>query len=395
MQIAHKIELKSNRTQETYYRKACGVSRFTWNWALAEWDVQYKAQKKPSGMSLKKEFNAIKQEQFPWTYEVTKYASQQPFLDLQDAWKRFFKKLGGKPKFKKKGKSHDSFYIGGDQIQIDESKKKIRIPNLGWIKMREELRFSGKINSVVISRTADRWFAAIQVDCPLQFPKHENQVSVGVDLGIHKFATLSDGVAFEAPKPLKKLLRQLKRKSRALSKKIQGSNQSKKQASKLARLHMRIANIRKDMLHKVSTFLASHYSQIGIEDLHVKGMVKNRKLSRAISDMGWGEFRRQLAYKTQWREGAIHFQDRFYPSSKKCSLCGNLKEALSLAERIYLCECGLVIDRDWNAAINLKPVPKVLREFTPAEMTALRKSVHPILVTSIVETGNKLQLLHG
>src|SRR5690606_13369438 len=133
------IELKENNRQRTYLRKACGIARFAWNWGLAEWEKQYQAGEKPSGMKLKKEFNAIKGKEFPWVYEVTKYAAQQPFLDLQDAWSRFFKKLAGKPQFKKKGKSRDSFYIGGDQVQI--SGRRIKIPNLGWVRMREELRW--------------------------------------------------------------------------------------------------------------------------------------------------------------------------------------------------------------------------------------------------------------
>ena len=395
MQIAHKIELKTNNVQVTYFKRACGVARFAWNWGLAEWDQQFKSGQKPSGMALKKQFNALKETEFPWTYEVTKYASQQPFLDLQDAWKRFFKKLGGKPRFKKKGKSHDSFYVGGDQIKLDESKMSIKIPNLGWVKMRESLRFDGKINSVVISRTADRWFATIQVETPISCPRHENQVSVGVDLGILQLATLSDGVMFQSPKPLHKLLRRLKRLSRKFSKKIKGSGRSKKTAENLARLHMRIANIRRDTLHKVTTTIVDNYSQIGIEDLHVKGMVRNSKLARAITDVGLGEFRRQLTYKAEWRGAAVVIHPRFFPSSKKCSSCGDVKEALSLSERTYRCECGLTIDRDLNAAMNLNPVPKALREITPAEMTALRRSVHPVFVTSIAETGSQHQLLCG
>lgn len=393
MQIAHKIELKINNMQGTYFKKASGVARFTWNWALAGWDRKYEAGEQPSGMGLKKEFNEIKRIEFPWTYEVTKYASQQPFLELQDAWKRFFKKLSGKPKFKKKGKSRDSFYIGGDQIKLNEIRRRIKIPNLGWVRMREELRFEGKINSVVISRTADRWFAGIQVETPIQFPKHKNQVSVGVDLGINKLATLSSGIAFEAPKPLKKMLWRLKRQSRRFSKKTKGSNNSKKQAAKLSRLHMKVANVRRDATHKVTTSITRNCSLIGIEDLNVGGMVRNHKIARAICDVGLGEFRRQLEYKAQWRGGEIITHDRFFPSSKTCSHCGQIKESLSLAERVFKCDCGLEIDRDLNASINLNPVPKVLREFTPAKMTALRKSVYPISVTSIAETGNKLQSL--
>jgi putative transposase len=395
MQIAHKIELKSNNAQESYFKKACGISRFSWNWALGQWNLQYASGLRPSGMSLKKQFNAIKQAEYPWIYEVTKYACQQPFLDLQEAFTRFFKKEAGRPKFKKKGKSHDSFYIGGDQIKLDETKRRIKIPHLDWVRMREKLRFEGKINSVVISRTADRWFVSIQIDAPIEFPKHENQMSVGIDLGINQLATLSDGIAFRAPKPLKKQLWRLRRQSRKLSRKVLGSNNFKKQTQALAKLHRRIGNIRKDTLHKVTSFLASTYSQIGVEDLNVKGMVRNHKLARSISDIGFGEFRRQIEYKTEWRGGKITIHDRFFPSSKKCSRCGLLKESLLLSERIFQCECGLEVDRDWNAAINLAPVPKVLREFKPVEMTALRKSVHPVFVTSINESGNKHQLLCG
>jgi putative transposase len=236
---------------------------------------------------------------------------------------------------------------------------------------------------------------SIQVDSFIQFPKHENQMSVGIDIGINKLATLSHGIAFEAPKPLRKLLWRLKRESRKLSKMNLGSHNYKKQCERIARLQLRIANIRNDTLHKVSTFLASRYSCIGLEDLHVKGMVRNHKLARSISDVGFGEFRRQIEYKVKRREGNVIFFDRFFPSSKKCSSCCIIKETLSLSERVFKCECGLIIDRDLNAAINLDSIPKVLREFTPVEMTALRKSVHPVSVTSITESGNKHQLLCG
>ena len=392
MQIAHKIELKANNKAQTYFRKACGTARFTWNWALNQWGEQYGAGQKPSGFKLKKEFNAIKKEQFPWTYEVTKYASQQPFLDLQDAWSRFFKKLAGKPKFKKKGKSHDSFYIGGDQIKVEG--RKLWVPNLGWVKLKEELRFiqfKGKINSVVISRTADRWYAAIQVDVDLKIPQHENQVSVGVDLGILRLATLSNGVEFEAPKPLKKLLWKLKRKGRALSKKQRGSNNFQKEKMALARLHARITHIRKDTLHKITSWISAHNSHVGIEDLNVKGMMSNSKLARSIADIGFYEFRRQLEYKMSWKGGKVLVHDRFFPSSKKCSQCHAIKKELSLSDRIFECECGLILSRDVNASINLCPVPRVTREFTPVEMTALWKQAGLVFVTSINETGNQLQ----
>ena len=389
MQVAHKIQLNPNRTQETYFRKACGISRFSWNWALAHWEEEFKKGGKPSGMSLKKEFNRIKGESYPWIFEVTKYAAQQPFLDLQDAWKRFFSKLGGRPNFKKKGKCRDSFYVGGDQIKV--SLRKIWIPNLGWVRLHEKLRFQGKINSVVVSRTADRWFAAIQVETQIQFQPSENQEAVGIDLGIHRLATLSNGVTFSAPKPLQRLQRRLKRKQRAYSKKVKGSANAFKHRMEISRLHMHIANIRKDTLHKISTWLISQFREVGIEDLNVKGMMANHCLARAISDLGFYELRRQLEYKAKWRGGTIHLHERFFASSKTCSKCGQKNADLTLSDRLFHCpSCNHKIDRDLNAARNLDPVPEVRREFTPEEMTALLKRVGPVTATSIDETGNQL-----
>lgn len=409
MQIAHKVELSPNNKQKTYFAKASGTARFAWNWALAEWEKQYSEGKRPSGMSLKKEFNAIKKQQFPWIKEVTKYAPQQPFLDLQDAWRRFFKKLAGKPRFKKKGKSHDAFYIGADQIKM--AHKKIWVPRLGWVRMREAFRFEGKVNSVTISRTADRWYVAIQVEANVDVKPCRSKQRVGVDLGINKLATLSSGIAFEAPKPLKAKLRKLKRYQRKLQKKRQGSNNRHRQQIKTARIHAKITDIRKDTLHKITTYITQHYSEIGIEDLNVKGMVKNHKLARHIHDVGLGEFRRQIEYKSKMRGNVIHLRDRYFPSSKACSRCGEIKKFMSLSERIFECGCGLKMDRDLNASINLRnysqhPAPAghgplgtaarknvrpVRSELTPVEITALRKQAGLVFVTSIDESGNKLQ----
>jgi putative transposase len=390
MQIAHKIQLVPNNKQKTYLLKACGTSRFVWNWALVEWEKQYLQGKKPSGMGLKKEFNAIKKKEFPWTKEVTKYAAQQPFLDLQDAYKRFWKKLSQKPKFKKKGKCKDSFYVGGDHLKIKG--KKIWIPNLGFVRMRENLRFEGKINSAVFSRTADRWFASVQVDSPDKFSKCEKDNSVGVDLGINKMVVLSNKIALESPKPLKKNLRKLARFQRKLKKKKFKSSNYNKQKIKVAKVHARVACIRKETLHKTTTCLTKNYLEIGIEDLNVKGMIKNHKLARAISDVGFGEFRRQLEYKAKIRGNLVKIHDRFFPSSKTCSGCKKIKENLTLKDRIFTCEwCGLEIDRDLNSAINLDVRP-ARPELTPAEMTAMRRSVYPIKVTSIAKPGNKQQI---
>ena len=360
MLIAHKIALDPNNVQATHFARAAGTARFAYNWALAEWQRQYAACKanaslpKPSQMALRRQLNAIKAEQFPWMLEVTKNAPQMAIIQLGAAFKNFFAGRAKYPKFRKKG-LHDRFSLTNDQCSIDASR--IRIPNLGWVRMRETLRFNGKIMSATVSRVADRWFVSITVDTPkdLPLPKAKNQGAVGVDLGVSALATLSTGESITGPKAHKALLCRLQRASRGLSRKVKGSENRKKAKMKLARLHARIGNIRKDALHQLTTDLTRRFHTIGIEDLNVRGMVRNRHLSRAVSDMGFFEFRRQLDYKATQRGGMIVVADRWYPSSKTCSDCGHKLDDLPLSVREWTCpECGSVHDRDVNAAINLR-----------------------------------------
>lgn len=407
MQLAHKIRLDPTNKQITYFKKACGISRLAWNWGVAHWEQQYKDGLKPSGMGLKKEFNSIKKERFPYAYEVTKYACQQPFIQLQEAWKKYFSYLKtkkglkvGRPKFKKKGKSKDSFYVGGDQIVIKN--KTVKIPNLGYVRFNEEIRFQGKITSATISRQADSWFISFAIEPLISFLPCKNQASVGVDVGSKALVTLSNGIQIEAPKPLKMKIRRLRRLGRQLSKKQHSrykgdttpqSNNYKKQAIKVAKIHADISNIRKDALHKVTTFLTDYFEFIAIEDLNIKGMMANGKLARTIGDLGLYELRRQLEYKSKLKGSKLTFADRWFPSSKTCSCCGNVKDELKLSERTYRCKaCGISIDRDLNASINLEKlnkIPQALREFTAVEMTALLSSQG--LKSSIVESANKHQ----
>ena len=398
--LAHKIELKPNNKQKTYFQKACGISRLAWNWGLANWEKQYKDGLKPSGMALKKEFNAIKKEQFHFTYEVTKYASQQPFIQLQEAYNRFFKKLGGKPKFKKKNKSIDSFYIGGDQIKVIG--KKVKIPNLGLVRLKEEIRFDGKIYNATVSRKADKRFISFAIKPAKSYHETcENQASVGIDIGINHLAVWTNGSFIDSPKPLKKNLKKLKRLSRQLSKKQHSrkkgdttpkSNNYIKHSLKVAKLHKRVADIRKDFLHKFTTYLTDNFQYISIETLNVKGMMSNGKLSRAISDIGMYEFKRQLLYKSELKGNYILENDKWFASSKTCPNCGNNKADLTLKDRVYEClECKKVkADRDLIASINLhNQLGKVLPEVTPVEITALNQEAKLIDLTSIVEAGNK------
>ena len=349
--LAHKIRLRPNREQEKYFLRACGISRFVWNWALEAWKKGYERGEKPNALELKKRFNAIKAEAFPWTYEVTKYASQQPFIHLQSAFQRFFRKQSQYPRFKRKGVS-DAFYIGGDHVQVKG--KRIRIPKLGWVRMRESLRFSGKVHSATVSRVADHWYVSLSVELSETPKPCESQEGIGVDLGINRLATLSNGEMFEGPKPLRRELKKLQRLSRRLSRKRKGSKNRDKARTKLARLHLRIRNIRQDALHKLTSYLTQNFYEIAIEDLNVAGMIRNQHLARAILDMGFYEFRRQLVYKSMLRRCHVVAVDRWFPSSKMCSRCGAIKDDLPLGERTYQCgTCGRVVDRDLNAADNV------------------------------------------
>ncbi len=360
MLMAHKIALDPNNVQATYFVRAAGTARFADNWALAEWQRQYEACKadpslpKPSQMALRRQLNGIKTDQFPWMREVTKNAPQMAIIQLGQAFKNFFAGRAKYSKFRKKG-LHDRFSLTNDQFSVDGSR--IRIPNLGWVRMRETLRFKGKIMSATVSRVADRWFVSITVDTPddSHLPEAENQGAAGVDLGVSALATLSTGESIAGPKAHKALLSRLQRLSRSLSRKVKGSENRKKAKLKLTRLHARIGDIRKDALHQLTTDLTRRFHTIGIEDLNVRGMVKNRHLSRSVADMGFFEFRRQLEYKAVQRGGMIVVADRWYPSSKTCSDCGHQLEALSLSVREWSCPaCGSIHNRDVNAAINLK-----------------------------------------
>jgi putative transposase len=337
------------------------VPRFAYNWALGEWKRQYEAWKednslpKPNQMALRRKLNGVKRSEFPWMLEVTKCAPQLAIVQLGVAFKNFFAGRAKNPVFRKKG-VHDRFSISNDQFEVEEFR--IRIPNLGWVRMRESLRFEGKIMSATVSRVADRWYVSIAVDTldarpPL--PKAENQGAAGVDLGVKALATLSTGEVIPGPKAHTALLQRLRRVSRGLSRKVKGSKNRTKAKRKLARLHARIACIRQDATHQLTTDLTRRFHTLGIEDLNVRGMLRNRHLSRSIADMSFFEFRRQLEYKAEMRGGEVVVADRFFASSKTCSCCGEKRAELPLSVRDWTCPgYGTKHDRDVNAAINLK-----------------------------------------
>ena len=437
--IAHKIELKPNNKQKTYFRKAFGCARLAYNWGLAEWKRMYEAGEKPNGREIRKRFNAIKKEQFPFTYEVTKCATDQPFVNLQSAFDKFFdnlkKGMVSYPQFKKKRDNVGSFYLQASEIHLSETNKNskafeglshnenqkhqyLHFPKLGWVKMAEHIRFNyAKINNACISQSGGCFHVSfsLQITEEEYLRTHPNiklvdgDRKVGVDLGLKSAMILSDGIAIENPKPLKKNLRKIKRLSRQLSKRVhpktkeerlQGtkkSNNYMKLSVRLAHAQGRVRNIRRDFLHKVTTILTTHYGEIAIEDLNVKGMTKNHRLAQAVNDVSFGELRRQIEYKSATNGVKVLKANRYYASSKTCSVCGEKKDDLKLSNRVYRCEnCGAVLNRDYNASLNLlgllvnHKIGTDYPESTPADLTALlsRFSENGI-VTSKVETGKQ------
>jgi putative transposase len=358
MLIAHKIALDPNNVQATYLARAAGTARFAYNWALAEWQRQYAAHQadpstpSPSQLSLRRQLNAIKRAQFPWMLAVTKNAPQMAIIQLGEAFQHFFARRARYPTFRRKGE-HERFSLSNDQFRVQG--KAIHIPKLGWVRMREALRFTGRIVAATVSRSAGHWHASITVDAPdSPLPPAENQGAVGVDFGVSALATLSTGEVWRGPKALRTLLGRLRRLSRALSRKVKGSRNRSKAKASLARLHARIGNRRRDSLHQLSTSITRRFHTIGIEDLNVKGMLANGRLALAIADMGFYELRRQLAYKAARRGGQVVVVDRWYPSSKTCSCCGHKLQTLALTVRQWRCPgCGVLHDRDVNAATNL------------------------------------------
>ena len=358
MIFAHQIALDLTADQETFCKKAAGTARFTYNWGLAHWKMQYRNGEKPTAAQLKVQWNAIKHERYPWVDEVHRDAHSQPFAHLSTAFGKFFRHEAKHPTFKKKGR-HDSFYIANDKCTVQG--KRFRIPKLGWVRMREALRFMGKLMSIPVSRLADTWFASFAVQLDIAPTPSENQAVVGVDLGILHLATLSTGQTVTGPKPLRKLTQALRRRSKGLSRKVLGSANRAKAKEKLARLHYRIACQRKDTLHKLTTDLVQRFGIVVIEDLHVKGMGQNHHLAQAISDMGFGLFRRMLTYKAEAAGVTLVVADRWFPSSKRCSQCGCLTDTLSLADRTFHCDgCGFACNRDLNAALNLANYPRLV-----------------------------------
>ena len=394
---AFKTELDLNNIQKTACARHAGAARWAYNWGLArKIDAYQNKEKVPTAIDLHRELNALKKGELAWMYEVSKCAPQEALRNLDQAYAHFFrrmkeKKAGKKievgfPKFKSKKNGLGSFRLTG-AIHIFEHA--IQLPRLGRLRLKERgyLPVEGvHILSATVSERAGRWFVSVQVEMNQPEPLETDKPVAGVDLGIMALATVSDGTKIENPHALKNDLSKIRRLQRMVSRRQKGSANREKARQKLAKAHMRVANIRKNALHQTTSLLARTKSAVVLEDLNVNGMVKNHHLAQAIVDVGFHEFRRQLVYKGQWYGCKIILAPRFYPSTKRCSKCGHIKGEMGLSERVYTCDhCGHMIDRDLNAAINLK---KLTTGSSP-ESYACGESVRPGFQAVLVEAGTE------
>ena len=374
---ALRFALDPNLGQRRDLARHAGASRYAYNWGLARLKAAIDARQAgetgialPSAIGQHKEWNSWKKgtDGVPWWPEVSKCVPQEALRDLERGMRAFWDSRTGKrpgpkihfPRFKKKGRSRDSFRLTG---AIHLHRRAVTLPRIGTVRLLEDAARwverieagSVRVTSATVSREADRWFVALAVEAERPILAHpEAGDTIGVDLGVLALATLSDGTVIPGPKALRRGLLRLRRLSRAHARKRRGSHNRARAARRLARHHSKVAAVRRDHLHKLTTRLAKTHGRIVVEDLNVKGMLGNRRLARALADAGFYEFRRQLTLQCRWYGSDLVVADRWYPSSKTCSGCGAVKPELSLSERTYRCQsCGVVLDRDLNAAINL------------------------------------------
>jgi putative transposase len=359
---AYKTRLVLNKHQHAMFVQYAGAARFVFNWGLADRIQKYKDGVPVNYYEQKKRFNALKAEEIPWIKDIPYKIQAEAFKNLDLAYQNFFRRVkkgddkAGFPKFKSRKNGLGSFTFR-DCIHIKSSR--IKLPVIGWLKLAEKnyLPTQGvKILKATVSHRGEYWLISLQVEQDVPDPKTPTGDPIGIDVGLKSLAVMSDGKTFDNPKTLYVYEKKLARLNRELSRRKLGGQNRDKTKKKISRLHYKIACIRSTTLHCASRYATAiaKPSVIVLEDLNVKGMMQNRHLSKALADASISELQRQVEYKAAWNGIEIVKADRWYPSSKTCSACGSKKAVLKLSERIYKCEtCGAIIDRDYNAALNL------------------------------------------
>lgn len=365
---AYKFRIEPNGEQQRAMRRIAGTCRFVWNKALALQIASYtRGQKFVNHFDMCKWLPVWKKEpETLWLKDTPSQLYQVVLKDLARAYKNFFEKRAAFPTFKKKGASTSFCFPQG--YELDAVNRRIRFPKLGWLRYRKSRAVEGTIKNIIVSCVANKWYASIQTEREVTQPVHLSTSIVGIDLGVTRFATLSDGTVFEPVNALGQYAETLAKHQRCLSRKIKFSNNWKKQKQKISRLHHRVAHTRHNFLHKTSTLISKNHAMIVLEDLKVKNMSKSAKgtvqapgrcvkaksgLNKAILDQGWGEFRRQLEYKQVWRGGELLTIDP-RNTSRMCPACRHIAAENRKTQAKFECvECGFAENADLTAAINI------------------------------------------
>ena len=365
MILAKKVRLYPSEIQEQKLWQSVGTARFIYNWTLSRQEENYKnGGKFISDNELRKEITQLKKDELSWLNKVSNNVAKQAVKDGCDAYKRFFKGLSDKPRFKSRRKSRKSFYNDNWKLKVKEGKL-VNIEKVGWIKTNEQIPIGVKYSNPRISYDNKYWYISIGIEQE-EIQEELTDVSLGIDLGLKELAICSNGKVYKNINKsyvVRKIEKRLKRLQKQVSRKYEQNKKGKeyvktkniiKLEKQIQQTHRRLANIRNNYLHQTTTSIVKTKPyRVVIEDLAVSNMMKNKHLSDAIRKQGFYEFRRQLEYKCNFRGIKLVVADRFYPSSKICSQCGEIKKDLKLSDRVYKCSCGLVIDRDLNASINL------------------------------------------
>lgn len=365
-----KIRLSPTKEQEELMFQSVGIARFAYNWGLSKWEEMYKEGIKPSKAKIRKEFNNSirKNDDFKWLYNVSGQITAQAFADLEDAYKNFFDGLAQRPKFKNKKKSKKSFYVRYDAIKFKNSR--VNIEKIGKVKYSSNYKIP-KLDKYTNPRChfdGKYWYLTFGFEHGESQASLNEDLSIGIDLGISHLAIVN-----HLDKPIKNInkskeVRRLKKKLKRLQRQVSRKYEMNKKGSKFVKtnniiklerqiklVHRRLNNIRNNHIHQAtSKIIKLNPYRVVMEDLNVSGMMKNKHLAEKIAEQKFYEFKRQMKYKCQFNKIEFALADRWYPSSKACSCCKNIKKDLKLSDRTYICnECGLVIDRDKNASINL------------------------------------------
>ena len=367
-----KVRLYPDEQQKVLLERHFGSCRFVWNHFLdvrTKYHAEHRNDKKKglSGFDTMRMLTLLKKET-TWLNEINSQSLQHSLVELDKAFKSFFKHNTEYPNFM--SRKDNQYFIVPSRFRTEGNK--LIIPKfMEGIGYRDRSTMPEEIKQVVITKDVDRYYASVQYECTEKLPKGSG--TVGIDMGIKTFATLSDGLQIEPLNAMGKKGERLKRQQKKLMRKKKGSENRKKQIVKVQKIHQQIRDARTGFNHKVSTAIAKHYEIVVIEDLSIQGMQKNHHLAKGISDQGWHQFKKMLKYKLEWRNAELIEIGRFEPSSKLCSSCGNIKNDLKLSDRIYQCnECNLTMNRDLNASINIRNIGFIkvgqgMPEYTPVE----------------------------